>query len=129
MPKRNDPLTQLATLRAALQKERTEILERLQQIEAALGDGGPAAFIRSGKNGTAPRQKRGPRAQNTLTVREAITKATTARPLGLSEIVQAVGKLGYKFSSKNPQNSVGAYLYGKEGRKYFKRVDGKFAPK
>ena len=129
MPKRIDPLTQLTALRAALEQERAKIQERLQQIEAALGDGGPAAFIRSGQNGVAPSRRRGPRARNTLTVREAVAKATASRPLGLSEIVLAVGKLGYKFTSKNPQNSLGAYLYGKDGRKHFKRVNGKFAPK
>jgi hypothetical protein len=129
MPKRIDPLTQLTALRTALQKERTEILERLTQIESALGDGGPAAFITSGKRGTAPKQKRGPRARNKFTIREAVAKATAGRPLSLTEIVQAVTKLGYKFSSKNPQNSLGAFLYGKEGRKHFKRVNGKFVPK
>ena len=126
MPKRIDPVAQLANLRDALEKERTDLLKRLSQIDEALnGAGIPAAFIKPGGG----RGRRGPRARNKLTVREAIAKATASRPLGLAEIVQAVRKIGYKFTSKNPQNSVGAYLYGADGRKHFKRVDGKFAPK
>ena len=126
MPKRIDPVAQLANLRTALERERTDLLKRLNQIEEALnGAGSPAAFIKAGGG----RGRRGPRARNKLTVREAIAKATASKPLGLAEIVVAVRKIGYKFTSKNPQNSVGAYLYGADGRKHFKRVDGKFAPK
>ena len=64
-----------------------------------------------------------------MSIREAIIQVTKSKPLKLAEIVQAVQKIGYKFASKNPGNSVGAFLYGKDGKKHFKRVDGKFRPK
>lgn len=63
-----------------------------------------------------------------MSIREAITKVTAGQPLGLSDLVAAVQRIGYKFESKNPRNSVGAYLYSPHGKKYFKRVNGKFSP-
>jgi hypothetical protein len=36
-----------------------------------------------------------------------------------------VQKLGYKFASKNPQNSVGAFLYSATGKKHFKKGERK----
>jgi len=62
-----------------------------------------------------------------MSIREAIAKVTSREPLGLSDLVDAVQKIGYKFESSNPRNSVGAYLYSKHGKKYFKNVGGKFS--
>ncbi len=38
-------------------------------------------------------------------------------------------KQGFVFKSSKPVNSVGAYLYGKEGKKYFVRKNGLFFKK
>ena len=127
MRKQLDAVQQFTALRAALIRERDAIRQRLQQIDAALAGVGkttaPAAPKKPG-----PRSGGRRRAGNTMNIREAITKVTAAKPLSVRDIVGAVQKTGYKFTSRNPVNSVGAYLYGAHGRKHFKRVDGKFAP-
>ena len=43
------------------------------------------------------------------------------------QILDAVQKRGYKFSTNNPLNSLGVILYGKNPR--FNRADGKFSIK
>ncbi len=67
------------------------------------------------------------RAQNKLSLREAIRQATARKPLTKVEIVEAIGKLGYKFSTSNPLNSLSSVLYG--GKKEFQNVGGgRFSP-
>ena len=62
-------------------------------------------------------------------MRDAITNVVRTSPKKIREIVAGMQSLGFVFKSKNPINSVGAYLYGPEGKKYFKRADGKFLAK
>jgi hypothetical protein len=57
-----------------------------------------------------------------------MTQVTSRQPLSVREIVEAVRSAGHKFESSDPIKSVGAYLYGPEGKKHFKRNDGKFSP-
>jgi hypothetical protein len=47
----------------------------------------------------------------------------------IGDIVEGMKRSGYVFKSSNPTNSVGAYLYGSEGKKHFTRADGKFSLK
>ena len=42
------------------------------------------------------------------------------------EILDAIHKLGYRFTTKNPMNSLGVILYGKNPR--FKNENGRFSP-
>jgi hypothetical protein len=157
MRKSLDSLQQYKALRDALLKERATLRARLQQIESALGDApaaeaaptpaaAPAAAPArrgrppgSGKRGPKPAQERkgpgrpsgrkpGRPPRNGISIRDAIAQVTSKQPLTVREIVDAVQKIGYKFSSSNPVNSVGAYLYGSHGKKHFKRADGKFGP-
>jgi hypothetical protein len=116
MPKRI-VLHEFAGLRRALERERSALQQRLHQIEAALDDGQ-----------TSSRQTLRRARASKLTVREAISKVTASKSLSILDIVKAVQKIGYKFKSRNPQNSVGAYLYGAEGRKHFRRENGRFRP-
>ena len=46
-------------------------------------------------------------------------------PMTKEQVLDAVQKRGYKFSTKNPLNSLGVILYGKNPR--FNRADGKFS--
>ena len=62
-------------------------------------------------------------------MREAITQVLNKSPMKIRGIVEGMEDLGFVFKSKNPVNSVGAYLYGPEGKKHFKRADGKFVVK
>ncbi len=50
------------------------------------------------------------------------------QPLSVREIVIAVKKAGHVFQSADPIKSVGSYLYGPEGKRHFKRANGKFSP-
>src|SRR3954465_924924 len=63
-----------------------------------------------------------------MSLQERMTQGTREQPLSVREIVEAVKKAGHKFQSTDPIKSVGSYLYGPEGKKHFKRVDGKFSP-
>jgi len=130
MPKGVDAVRQFTVLRGALQRERSELQQRLKQIDAALNGGEvPVPFIKAPTlRGTVQKAKARTRGvRNKLTVREAVEKVTAAKALPLREIVEGMQRLGYKFASKNPKNSVGAYLYSAEGKKHFKRANGKFA--
>ena len=123
MRKQNDAVQQFTALRSALLREREEIMSRLREIDAALA--GPAGLAggSSGRRGRAL----GARPENAMNIREAVAKVTAKKPLTIREIVEEVQKIGYRFQSSNPVNSVGAYLYG-AGKKEFKRTDGKFTP-
>lgn len=124
MQKQSDAIQQFTALRSALLREREAIQQRLQRIDAALaGRGETPAPSKQKTHG----RTQGSRPENTMNIREAIVRVTAKKPLSVREIVEAVQKIGYRFQSANPVNSVGAYLYG-AGKKVFKRTDGKFAP-
>jgi hypothetical protein len=125
----NDSVARFVALRASLLKEREALHNRLQQIETALGSVGESRWTHTSSLTSGPRKRgRPPRSGAGLSIREAIAKVTARQPMGLSELVDAVQRIGYRFESKNPRNSVGAYLYSPHGRKYFKRANGKFSP-
>ena len=54
-----------------------------------------------------------------------ITEVTKAKPLTKPEILTAVKKLGYKFGSDKPINSLNVVLYS---NRQFKNSGGKFSP-
>src|ERR1043165_189719 len=122
MARQQDVLKQFESLHRDLLEEREQLRKRLESLNQALGlsgsigSPGGAGFGGGASFGVE------------LGMREAIQKATANSPLGVREIVEAIQRIGFRFKSKNPYNSVGAYLYGKEGRKYFKKTDGKFSP-
>jgi hypothetical protein len=110
----HDPIRKLTALRAALEAERRRILERLAGIDLAFG-----AVARSSME-TAPRP-RGNGASSVSLV-DAVRLATKDGPLNIRELVPAVQRHGFTFASRDPVNSLGAYLYGKKGRVHFKKV-------
>ena len=142
-----DPLKQYIALRDSLDKERGELEARLAEINKVLSmDGSSVAGgsvstgarrrgrpARRGRRGrpsastTAgkPAAKRGRRAKNSISLYEAVAAATKNKPLTKQEILAAIDKMGYKFKSKNPANSLSTVLYGKNK---FKNVGGKFSP-
>jgi len=70
----------------------------------------------------APKKKAGKRAKNKSSLRVTIINVLGKMHLGKKEILEAVQKAGYKFSTKDPMNSLQVQLYTK-----FKRdKDGKF---
>ena len=66
---------------------------------------------------------------NPMSLREAALKVTAEKPLTKPEIMEAVKKLGYKFNTKKPMDSLGTLLYKKkDGRNLFKNENGRFSP-
>ena len=124
----NDPLKAFVALRSSLEAKRTALLAEVADIEAALGSIGVAAPTKVKSKAavnavTAPRT--GKRAKNELSLKEAVIQALGQASLGKEEILAALKKLGYKFTAKNPTNSLNTLLYGKKPK--FKNDGGKFS--
>lgn len=121
-------------------KEKATLEARLVEINEALGVASATttepepAVVPKRRGRPAGRKKaakvkssgRGRRARNKLSLKEAVLQAISKKPLGRQEIVQAVKKLGYKFSTGDPLNSVSAMLYS--NKKTFKNENKKFSP-
>src|SRR5688572_27299336 len=105
-----DSLQTYLKLREQLDKERTQIQQRLTEIEAALGTGEQRATAPS----PSPRSSaRAGRPRSTLSLREAVQQVIKDRAMTKEEILQSIKDLGYRFSTNNPLNSLGVILYGK----------------
>lgn len=112
-------------LRASLTKEKAALEARLAAIQRALDGNGSVTAAKPGpKPGHKAIVRRGKRAKNELTMKEATVKALATKPLDRQALLQAVQKLGYKFTAKNPLNSLSTLLYSD---KSFKNNDGKFS--
>jgi hypothetical protein len=140
-----DDVRRYIDLRDALRREKTELEERLKQLNEALGEtsgmiesgGGEQASsapaktaaapsARAGKQGAGRGGRRGRRTSSGLSLRDAVLEVTASGPKTKDEILDGIKDLGYKFSTNNPKNSLGVILYGKNPR--FKNEDGKFSP-
>jgi len=125
----SDPVQQYLKAREELIKEKERLEKRLREIEEALA-GTPepsAAPVPVAKKKGRPRGSGGRgRGKNAISLREAIRRVTWERPLTRKEILDEVIKLGYKFSTKNPINSINQVLYAS---KEFVNLGGKFMPK
>lgn len=117
-----DSLKDFAALRKNLLAERDRLSARLQAINAALGEEA-APVAKPAKPRSA---KKVARTRNAMSLKEAIIKVTTGKPLTKEEIFEAVKKLGYKFTTAKPLASINVVLYGKKPK--FKNADGKFSP-
>tara|TARA_A100001037_G_scaffold302766_1_gene335163 strand:- start:785 stop:1147 length:363 start_codon:yes stop_codon:yes gene_type:complete len=118
---RSDSLKQYVSLRQALIKEKAELEERLAQINEVLhSDGPPLPGIGISRGNRAVK-----RIRNKISLREAVRQVTSKKALTKQEILDAIDKLGYKFSSDNPVNSLNAVLYA---NKQFKNSNGRFSP-
>ena len=137
MGKKMDSVQLYAALRKVLEQERSGIRMRLRSLDRALGgdiaqvatDMAPS-FNAAAATFTAPvrRTRRMKRPQNAITLRDAVARVTARKALGIADIVERVQGIGYVFASKNPRNSLGAYLYGPAGKKYFGAEAGRFYP-
>ena len=123
-------LKQYVALRESLLNRQAELEAELTEINAALGAAKAVAAVAAPSASTAPaakvaRRGGGRRAQNTMSLREAVLAATKSKPLPKKEILEGVIKLGYKFTAKDPLNSLNTLLYTD---KQIKNYDGKFGP-
>ncbi|MCW5558248.1 MAG: hypothetical protein KIT22_10510 [Verrucomicrobiae bacterium] len=132
-----DPLKQFTHLRESLLKRQAEVQAELIQIAAALGTPAPAstpAPVAAPEVSAEPQApaktpgRRGPgkRASNELSLAEAVLTVTKDKPLPKQQILDAVIKLGYQFSAKDPLNSLNTTLYT---NKKIKNFGGSFGPK
>jgi hypothetical protein len=121
---RSDSLKKFVSMRDSLLKEQVILEKRLAQINEALGSSSGDASSASAKS-RAPRKAGAGRARNELSLKAAVRKVTSEKPLTKDEILGAIAKLGYTFTTANPVNSLNAVLYSK---KQFKNTDGKFSP-
>jgi len=121
----NDKLQRYLASLEALHAEKAELEARLAKIEAALA-GAPRAQ-RGHRGRPNGHTSRGRGRRNGLSLREAVAQVTRHRPLGKPQILQAVRKMGYKFATSDPMNSLNAMLYAPANK--FQNVNGRFAPK
>jgi len=115
-------------LRDSLAREKAKLEERLAQINEALGHSMSAPAEASAPVPPLPAARRGGRrsGKGGLSLRDAVLQATAKAALTKQEILNAIHAIGYRFSTKNPLNSLGVILYGKKPR--FKNQDGRFSP-
>ncbi|MEY2410068.1 MAG: hypothetical protein QOF48_2738 [Verrucomicrobiota bacterium] len=115
---RADPIARFVQLHRQLTSEKKHLEERLAKINRAL------LSLDSPRGSRSPQAgKRGTR--NFISLREAIVRATSGRPLTKPEIYEAVEALGYRFTGKDPMNAINVQLYTKG---QFKRNGRKFSP-
>ena len=117
-------------LRDSLMQEKIKLENRLQEINQALGHEGTAAAkpstgARPPNQNDGSRRGRG-RASGGLSLRDAVLQVTSRGALSKEEILSGVQRLGYRFSTNNPMNSLGVILYGKNPK--FKNDGGRFSP-
>ena len=130
-----DNIKQFAKLYASLVQEKKDLENRLGDINKALSGDLKAPKKAASKNGRKnkkaatkktlkkkAKKKTAKRAKNKTSLRLTIISVLGKKHLGKKEILAAVQKAGYKFSTKDPMNSLQVQLYTK-----FKRdKDGKF---
>ena len=120
-----DAVKQFVALRAALAQEKARLETRLAEINRALGEGAPARTVTQSASAPAGPRGRRSRASNTMSLKEAVTRVTRNKPMTRPEILEAIKKIGYKFTAKDPMNSLNVTLYTKGN---FKNDNGKFSP-
>lgn len=129
---RIDSLQQFVKLRRELTQEKEQITRRLAQIDEALGEtttSTPTASL-SAVQGASPAGagstgRRGRIPGGGTSLRQIVMQLLSEGPKTKEEILDLVRRSGYKFQTKNPLNSLGVILYGKNPR--FNRVDGRFS--
>jgi hypothetical protein len=106
--------------------EREAIRQRLAQINLALGHEADSVVTMPPRVAPAPARARPSRHDNPMSLRSAILQVTKSKPLTKKDILSAVQKLGYRFDTKDPMNSMGVILYGRNPK--FRNQNGKFSP-
>ena len=124
---RSNNLQQFVKLRRELTEERATLQSRLQQINEALGEMPlPSLSPIQGATGKPQSARRGRKSVGGgQSLRDHVLAALQGGALTKEEVLAAVQKRGYKFSTKNPLNSLGVILYGKKPR--LNRANGKFS--
>lgn len=121
---KNDPLKAFVSLRDNLLKRKATLEAELAQIDKVLAISPKAATVASPKAAASVTAGgRAKRAKNELSLKEAVVAVTKGKSLSKPDILEAIAKIGYKFTAKSPMNSLNTLLYSD---KVFKNTDGKF---
>jgi hypothetical protein len=126
--KKSDTLKQFVVLYQTLRNEKAQLESRLAEINEALGHAGAGTQSRPqvGPTSPAPRTKARHRIENPISLPKAVLQLTSKRPMTKQEILSEVDTLGYRFTAKDPINSLNTVLYGQKPK--FKHDGGKFSP-
>jgi len=116
-----DRLKKFVALRQALLKEKAELEQRLAQLDRALAVDGATRPAPA----SSPQASRVGRIKNPMSLKASVTQVTKDKGLTKPEILAAIKKLGYRFTAKDPVNSLNTVLYT---GKAFKNQAGKFSP-
>jgi len=125
---KNDPLREYRKLRQALIDERDRLRARLAEIEETLSAEGALPTVAKKTALRAPSRKGRPastRGRKGLSLKQAVLQVLSEKPMTKQEILAAVQAAGYSFRSKNPMNSLGVVLYGRNPK--FNNQDGIFS--
>lgn len=121
---KNDPLKAFVSLRDNLLKRKAVLEDELAQIDKVLAISPKAASVAAPKAAASTTAGGRPkRAKNELSLKEAVIAVTKGKSLSKPDILEAIAKIGYKFTAKSPMNSLNTLLYSD---KAFKNTDGKF---
>ncbi len=119
--KANTPLKDYVALRDAIFAEREQLITRLREIDETVG---PAALRGNNAYYYGARTPTG-RARNGKSLKEVVLEVLADRALTKHDILDAVIRSGYQFSTDDPLNSLGVILYGKSPK--FTNEGGKFS--
>lgn len=121
---KTDAIKVFVKLQKQLLEEKARLERRLSEINQALGQ-----MQTHTPSYSVPRaghiDRRGLGRQNTISLKKAVIQVLEKGPMTKPEILEAVQKIGYKFTSGNPMNYLGVILYGRNPK--FINENGRFS--
>jgi hypothetical protein len=113
-------LKEYVAVRDAIFAEREQLIARLREMDEALG----TSALRGRDSYYGPRTPTG-RVRNGKSLKEVVLEIVEGKALNKHDILDAVLRSGYQFSTDDPLNSLGVILYGKNPK--FENNGGKFS--
>jgi hypothetical protein len=113
-------LKEYVAVRDAIFAEREQLITRLREIDEALG----TMALRGRDSYYGPRTPTG-RCRNEKSLKEVVFEVVGEKAMTKHDILDAVLRAGYQFSTDDPLNSLGVILYGKNPK--FENNGGKFS--
>lgn len=114
---KENALKQYVAVRDAIFAERQQLITRLREIDEAIGTMG----LRGHEAYYGPRTPTG-RVRNGKSLKEVVLEVVGDKAMSKHDILDAVLRSGYQFSTDDPLNSLGVILYGKNPK--FENDDG-----
>jgi L-lactate utilization protein LutB len=118
--KATTPLKDYVKLRDEIFAEREQLISRLREIDETIG----SAALRGSNSFYYGQRTPTGRARNGKSLKQVVLEVLADKSMTKHEILDAVLRAGYQFSTDDPLNSLGVILYGKSPK--FKNEGGKF---